>query len=132
LDKVMGALGAGAFSATEIAETIDTTERTVNYYLQLAEWLGLCDRNSGSVSLTETGEEWVNTDADRNPQLLFDGLRRHEWVAELMEDLAALDEDQATAHIERRVRDLTGLAESTARRRAMALESLLEAAEPKG
>ncbi|MCK6520508.1 hypothetical protein L6R49_03615 [Myxococcota bacterium] len=127
LARVMELIGQGVREPRSLAEILDCELRTVHYYSQAGEWLGLTttDAVGGRLQLTELGLEYVFAGPDR-PRVYAQAVWANDFVVQLMTGRDELPDAEALGRfIQQWVPDM---AEATARRRASAVRSLLEPA----
>lgn len=125
LVRMVGLVAAGLRRPASLAEVLDVELRTVHYYTQAGEWLGLLSTD-GELHLTPPGLELAFADPSRRLLLYADAVWRNEFARGLLAGQRSLpDTDAIAAYILEQEPDL---AESTARRRASAVRSLLEPA----
>lgn len=127
---VIEAIRDGVDTVDQLVLEFDVRDRTVHYYLELAEWLGfLRDRKTTQFHLTTTGLTFADA-VERRAELYAAGVMQHELVQRALEraggkrsadDLRDIFTDVIT--------EMGVLAEATARRRSGALATLVEAAQ---
>lgn len=124
---VVEAIAAGVDTVDDLVREFDVRERTVHYYLELAEWLGfLRDRRATQLHLTETGASFAATVGAR-ARLYSDGVLQHELVRRALARGADRDFETLRTAFAEEIRGLDVLAEATAKRRAGALATLVQA-----
>ena len=124
---IVEAIRDGVDTLETLAVEFDVRERTIHYYLELAEWLGfLADRKADTYVLTSAGSKFADTVAARG-QLYSDGVRQHDLVVSALEQAAGDSYDDLKAAFVTQITELGVLAEATARRRAGALATLVGA-----
>lgn len=135
LIRMMEAIERGHTSVPELAEALDVEERTVHYYVDFGRWLKfLKSVSGGELGFTETGLAFATSVPGRGrlfSKALFarplvqsvNALKRNSMNVE-----EGIEELDTRAACERAIRELTDLSASTAKRRASALASMLEAA----
>lgn len=125
LVRMIGLIAAGLRRPPALAEVLDVELRTVHYYTQAGEWLGLLSTD-GELHLSPAGLELAFADPGRRLLLYADAVWRNEFARGLLAGQRQLPDAQAiTDYILEQEPDL---ADSTARRRASAVRSLLEPA----
>lgn len=104
----------------------ETTERTVAYYAELAEFLGWVTRDRDGVHLTARGLAWLGLDAQAKRVEFGHDLR----ATPLMQQVAAFQASGSTLHEAlHAVIAKTGLSEATVVRRTNAVASLVAASQ---
>lgn len=135
LVMLMKAVDDGTRAVDELAETLDIDARTVRYYADLAGWLGFVrpegEGSKGKWAPTETGSAFADSVSARGR--LFSQAVFSKDVIKLANQhkRQALDEGRVLSTRDaclRAIERATDLSESTARRRASSLASLLDAA----
>lgn len=128
LVHVTEALRDGLDTVELLVREFQVRERTIHYYLELAEWLGfLEDRQSASLRLSEAGLAFAG-DISRRGALYHDAIMRQELVTSALERADGTDYATLRAAFIELITELDVLAEATAKRRAGALATLVEAA----
>jgi hypothetical protein len=132
LVALMEAIDGGARTLDELAASLDVKARTVRYYADLARWLGFVGASkNGEWAPSETGAAFADSVSARGrlfSQAIFqkDVVRlANEHKRQALDDGRELDTREACL---RAIQRATDLSESTAKRRASSLASLLEAA----
>ena len=125
LIRLIGLIAAGLRRREALAEVLDVELRTVNYYTQAGEWLGLLS-TEGDVHLTPKGVELAFADPRRRLKLYAEAVWRNDFARALLAGQRSLPDADTIARFI--VEQEPGLASSTARRRASAVRSLLEPA----
>jgi hypothetical protein len=122
LTRLLDMVGRGIRSTRGLAEALDVEVRTVLYYTQAGEWLGLLDVDE-DCALTPLGLEYVYAGEDR-PRVYARAVWANPVVAEL---LAASDDKLPTVKaIAKAVSEIDPeMAPSTVRRRASAIRGLI-------
>ena len=118
--RLIGLVAGGVRRAPALAEVLEVEPRTVLYYLQAAEWLGLLSVEA-EPRLSRWGLELAYAAPNRRWGLYAEAVRRNSVAAELIAEGPPTVE-AALALVQRLDPEL---AESTARRRASALVSLV-------
>lgn len=122
------ALRDGLRTVDELTREFDVRERTIHYYLELAEWLGfLEDRTAEVLELTEPGLRF-GADPDARGGLYHDAIMQHDLVQRALERADDRGFDGLRAAFTEEIFALDVLAEATAKRRAGAMATLVEAA----
>ena len=126
LIRMIGLVAAGVRRPTALADILDVELRTVHYYTQAGEWLGLLSTD-GDVHLTPHGIDLAFADPNQRLRRYAAAVWRTPFARDLLRGRNAMpDIDAITAFI---LDSSEGeLSESTARRRAGAVRSLLEPA----
>lgn len=125
---VVEAIWDGVDTLDELVLEFEVRERTIHYYLELAEWLGfLRDRKTTQFHLTATGQKFAS-EVDAREKLYRDGVMQHDLVKQTMERVDGEDYDVLRQAFTEVITELGVLAEATAKRRAGALATLVEAA----
>ena len=123
--RVLRLIASGVRKPRSIAEILEIEQRTVHYYTQASEWLGFLEPDRQSV-LTETGLTWIFSEEEDRSRIYARAVWGNAFAARLMSTFGGLPpSDAITGFI--RTWD-TSVSESTARRRASAIRSLLEPA----
>lgn len=122
---IVEAVRDGVDTLDDLAIEFEVRQRTIHYYLELAEWLGfLKDRKATKYELTSTGAKFGD-DVSARGELYAEGVRQHDLI------VSALDRAQSNSYDDLRqafideITELGVLAEATARRRAGALATLV-------
>ncbi|MCP4807691.1 MAG: hypothetical protein GY913_27100 [Proteobacteria bacterium] len=127
LARLLELVAQGVREPRAIAEVLDCEVRTVHYYTQAGDWLSLLetDERTHRPFLTRLGMEYVYAGKNR-PRVYAKAVWNNEFVRQMMDGRRVLPETAIIARfIQQAVPDM---AESTARRRATAVRSLLEPA----
>ncbi|MFT5681075.1 MAG: hypothetical protein ACI8RZ_001981, partial [Myxococcota bacterium] len=125
--RVVRLIASGVRRPRSIAEILEIELRTVHYYTQASEWLGFLESDQQSV-LTEAGLSWVFSGEEDRSRIYAQAVWGNAFASELMSTFGGLPpSDAITGFI--RAWDAS-VSESTARRRASAIRSLLEPALP--
>lgn len=112
----------------ELSREFEVRERTIHYYLELAEWLGFIeDRTAAEVVLTEDGKAFAR-DADLRGELYYDGVMQHTLVQTALARTDERDYEALRAAFTDVIFELDVLSEATAKRRAGAMATLVQAA----
>ena len=136
LVHVVETLRDGLDTVELLVREFQVRERTIHYYLELAEWLGfLEDRQATSLRLSELGLAFAS-DVSRRGTLYHDAIMRQDLVTSALARIDGLeggalsppDADTLRAAFIEVITELDVLAEAPARRRAGALATLVEAA----
>ncbi len=115
-------------SIPELADEFEVRERTIHYYVELAEWLGFVeDRTAEEIELTEAGLTFAK-DPEARGQLYHDGVMQHSLVTQAIDRAESDEYDALRAAFVDVISELGLLAEATAKRRAGALATLVQAA----
>lgn len=126
LIRMIGLVAAGVRRPSALAEILDVELRTVHYYTQAGEWLGLLSTD-GDVHLTPHGIDLAFADPNQRLRRYAAAVWRTPFARDLLRGRRDMpDIDAITAFILESSDG--GLSESTARRRAGAVRSLLEPA----
>jgi len=120
LTRLLEYVAQGVRRPTGLAELLECETRTVNYYVQAGQWLGLLEPEE--IRLTPIGLEFVYGAEDR-PQIYARAAWAVPLVQELMDGREELPDTEIMSQIIGRA-DPT-LAPSTARRRSSAVRGLL-------
>lgn len=127
LMRLLHLVSRGIRSPRALAEILEVELRTVHYYTQAAEWLGLLC-GSEHIQLTELGLSIAFADVDDRLKLYGVAVWGNAFVQQLLGDRSQLPGPEAlTAFI---LQWEPQLSESTARRRASAVRALIEPALP--
>lgn len=125
LTRLLELIAQGVRDGRSLAELLDCEVRTVNYYTQAGEWLGLLEPGD-DARLTPLGLEFVYATDDR-PEVYARAAWGVTFVRELMAGRGTdLPEPDDIAHFIRRLRP--DMADTTSYRRATAVRALLEPA----
>jgi len=126
LTRVLEFVARGVRDPKALAEVLDCEVRTVHYYTQAGDWLGLIETNeSKDPHLTRLGLEYVYAGKNR-PKVYAEAVWSTPFVMDLMSGQDALpNADQIADFIETSVPEM---APTTARRRASAVRSLIQPA----
>jgi hypothetical protein len=127
LARLVEHVAQGVREPRTLAQLLDCELRTVHYYTQAGDWLGLLDTDEQSHHpfLTSLGLEYAYAGRDR-PRVYSRAVWRNAFVQQLMAGRRSLPPVDAIAlFIQQAVPDM---AMSTARRRASSVRSLLEPA----
>lgn len=128
LTYVVEAIDDGIDTVEKLVVEFDVRERTIHYYLELAEWLGfLKDRKATQFHLTKEGAHYAE-DVSLRAGLYEDGVLQHPLVQRALRQAEARDYDSLRESFTEVISRGSGLAEATAKRRAGALATLLIAA----
>ncbi|MEZ4321182.1 MAG: hypothetical protein R3F61_27150 [Myxococcota bacterium] len=122
LTRLLDMVGRGIRSTRGLSEALDVEPRTVLYYTQAGEWLGLIDVDE-DCELTPLGLEFVYAGDDR-PMVYARAVWANPTVAELL--VQSDDALPSVAAISAAVRRIDPeMAASTVRRRASAIRGLI-------
>ena len=126
LTRVLEFVARGVRDPKALAEVLDCEVRTVHYYTQAGDWLGLLETNeSKDPHLTRLGLEYVYAGRDR-PKVYAEAIWSNAFVVDLMSGQDVLPHaDQIADFIGTSVPEM---APTTARRRASAVRSLIQPA----
>ena len=125
---VVEAIRDGVDDVSSLVREFDVRERTIHYYLELAEWLGFVkDRQAAQLSLTDTGARFAS-DVDARGTLYHDGILGQDLVEDALARAEGHDYDALKAAFTEVIAAVGALSEATAVRRAGALATLLQAA----
>lgn len=125
LIRLVGLVAAGVRKPRAMAEVLDVELRTVHYYTQAGEWLGLL-ATDGEIHLSAHGVQLAFADPNQRLRLYAAAVWRNPFAAALLRGRSEMPTiDQIAAFI---LDQGDELSESTARRRASAVRSLLEPA----
>ena len=127
LARLIEHVAQGVREPRTLAQVLDCELRTVHYYTQAGDWLGLLDTDEQSHQpyLTELGLEYAYGGRDR-PRVYSRAVWQNPFVQQLMAGRRSLPQvDGIARFIQQAVPDM---AASTARRRASSVRSLLEPA----
>jgi hypothetical protein len=126
LIRMIGLVAAGVRRPTALAEILDVELRTVHYYTQAGEWLGLISTD-GDVHLTPHGIDLAFADPNQRLRRYAAAVWRTPFARDLLRGRRTMPDIDAIAAF---ILESSGgeLSESTARRRASAVRSLLEPA----
>ena len=123
--RLIGLVARGVRRPRALAEVLDVEVRTVHYYTQAGEWLGLLDTRE-DIQLTRAGLALAVASPAERRRLYAEAAWRTPFVRALMEGRRTLpDRDAIAAFIRSREPDM---AERTVMRRAGAVRGLLEPA----
>lgn len=127
LARLLELVGQGVREPRTLAELLDCELRTVHYYTQAGDWLGLLDTDERTMHpfLTDLGLEYVFGGSER-ARVYAEAVWRNAFVQQLMVGRTLLPETPILANAIQQA--VPSLAESTARRRASAVRGLLEPA----
>ncbi len=123
--RLVGFVATGVRRAGALADLLEVELRTVHYYTQAAEWLGLVE-GEAELRLTPRGLALAYADPDLQKTLYAEAVWSNPLAAEVMaghEDLPDAD-FIATIILARE----SGMSPTTARRRASAVRSLIQPA----
>ena len=125
LTRLLELVGQGVRDSRSLADLLDCEVRTVHYYTQAGEWLGLLEPGE-DARLTGLGLEYVYAESDR-PKVYARAAWANAFVRDLMQGRGTTlpEVDELAAFVRSRQ---PGMAETTAWRRATAVRSLLEPA----
>ena len=126
LTRVLESVAKGVRDPKALAEVLDCEVRTVHYYTQAGDWLGLIEtEESRDPHLTRLGLEFVYAGRQR-PKVYAEAIWSTPFVIDLMSGQDALPSaDLIAEFIETTVPEM---APTTARRRASAVRSLIQPA----
>ena len=126
LTRVLEFVARGVRDPKALAEVLDCEVRTIHYYTQAGDWLGLLETNeSKDPHLTRLGLEFVYAGKQR-PKVYAEAIWSTPFVIDLMSGQDALPSAKLIADfIETTVPEM---APTTARRRASAVRSLIQPA----
>lgn len=126
LTRVLEFVAKGVRDPKALAEVLDCEVRTVHYYTQAGDWLGLIEtQESRDPHLTRLGLEFVYAGRQR-PKVYAEAIWSTPFVIDLMSGQDALPSaDLIAEFIETSVPEM---APTTARRRASAVRSLIQPA----
>ncbi|MGM0556806.1 MAG: hypothetical protein ACQEVA_10550 [Myxococcota bacterium] len=131
LVTLMVAIGREAREEDALATIMDVEVRTVQYYVDLARWLGFVRRDAQGPALTEIGFSFYESVPARG-RLFSNAVFKREIVKLANEIKRTADEAgnelTTTEACRRAIERTTELSESTARRRASSLARLVEVA----
>lgn len=127
LARLLELVGQGVRDPRTLAELLDCELRTVHYYTQAGDWLGLLDTDERTMHpfLTALGLEYVFGGTNR-ARVYAEAVWRNRFVHQLMVGRNLLPETPIIANAIQQA--VPGMAGTTARRRASAVRSLLEPA----
>lgn len=124
---VVDAIHDGVDTLDELVVEFEVRERTIHYYLELAEWLGfLRDRKAEQLHLTAEGAQFA-TDVDARADLYERGVMQHDIVQQALERAPSDEYDELRRAFTEVITELGVLARATAKRRAGALATLVQA-----
>lgn len=124
---VVEAIRDGVDTLDQLSVEFDVRERTIHYYLELADWLGfLRDRRATQLHLTEVGQKFATSVPDR-AELYEAAVLQHDLVQRALAEAPDRTYDALRAAFIDAIAELNLLAEATAIRRASALATLVEA-----
>jgi hypothetical protein len=122
--RLLEMVARGVRSTRGLQEALGVEGRTILYYTQAADWLGML-RSAGDLSLTPLGLEYVYADEER-PAVYARAVRSNPFIASLLGSGHTLPDVEALAQaIAQREPELSA---ATARRRASAVRSLVSPA----
>lgn len=126
LTRVLEFVARGVRDPKALAEVLDCELRTIHYYTQAGDWLGLLETDeSKDPHLTRLGLEYVYAGKDR-PKVYAEAIWSNAFVIDLMSGQDALP---ATAQIAEFIEtSVPEMAPNTAKRRASAVRSLIQPA----
>jgi hypothetical protein len=126
LTRVLEFVARGVRDPKALAEVLDCELRTIHYYTQAGDWLGLLETNeSKDPHLTRMGLEYVYAGKDR-PKVYAEAIWSNAFVIDLMRGQDSLPQTpQIAEFIETSVPEM---APTTAKRRASAVRSLIQPA----
>ncbi len=127
LIRLLGLVASGLRRPRVLAETLEVELRTVHYYTQAGEWLGLLE-TSEVLRLTERGLNVAYAPKRQRTRRFADAVWRTPFVVDVMAGRAELPSTEELAGLIQ-AHD-TSLSMSTARRRATAVRALLRPAIP--
>lgn len=124
LVRLLELVSQGVRDPRTLAEILQCEPRTVNYYTQAAEWLGLmtADDAQGRPLLTRLGLELAFGGSDR-PRVYARAVWGNDFVAQLMAGRHALPDVEVISRFI--LQAAPDMAPSTVRRRASAVRSLI-------
>ena len=127
LARLLELVGQGVRDPRTLAELLDCEIRTVHYYTQAGDWLGLLDTDERTMHpfLTSLGLEYVFGGSER-ARVYAEAVWRTPFVQQLMVGRVLLPETPVIANAIKQA--VPSMAASTARRRASSVRSLLEPA----
>jgi hypothetical protein len=124
---IVEAIRDGVDTLEQLALEFQVRDRTIHYYLELAEWLGfLADRKADTYQLTASGARF-GAEVDARAELYGEGVRQHDLVVQSLELAQSNSYDDLRQAFIEHITELGVLAEATARRRAGALATLVAA-----
>lgn len=124
---VVDAIHDGVDTVEQLVLEFDVRDRTIHYYLELAEWLGfLRDRKATQFHLTSDGVEFA-TNIPARADLYERGVMQHELVRMTLERAESQEFEELRRAFTEVITELGVLAEATAKRRAGALATLVQA-----
>jgi hypothetical protein len=124
---VVEAIADDVTSVADLVVEFDVRERTIHYYLELAEWLGLVeDRKAAALALTQDGAKFA-AEVGARAEIYDAALKRHDIVNSALSRSQSTDFKSLRAAFVDVVMELDVLAEATAKRRAGALATLVSA-----
>jgi hypothetical protein len=131
LVTLMMGIGRETRDEQALATIMDVEVRTVQYYIDLARWLGFVRRTAGGPALTDIGFSFYDSVPARG-RLFSNAVFKREIVKlanEIKRNADDAGEDISTTEACRRaIERTTELSDSTARRRASSLARLVETA----
>ncbi len=127
LARLLELVGQGVRDPRTLAELLDCEVRTVHYYTQAGDWLGLLDTDEQTMHpfLTALGLEYVFGGSER-ARVYAEAVWRTPFVQQLMVGRVLLPETPVLANAIQQA--VPSMASSTARRRASSVRGLLEPA----
>ncbi len=127
LIRLLGLIASGMRRPRVLSETLDVELRTVHYYTQAAQWLGLIEEGS-ELQLSPRGLEVAYAPSRHRTRAYADAVWRTPFVVELLQVHTELPSAEQIATFI--VAHDRSMAQSTARRRASAVRSLIAPALP--
>jgi hypothetical protein len=122
LVRMLTLVASGIRRPKALAEILDIELRTIHYYSQAAEWLGLATVGE-DVHLTDAGLELAMAEPRRRKKLYSAAVWRNALAAEILEGRGQVPDTDVIASVLRSREP--ALAEATARRRATAVRGLI-------
>ena len=125
---VVEALRDGVDTVSSLVREFDVRERTIHYYLELAEWLGLVEnRQAAQLALTPNGARFAN-DVDARGRLYHDQMMSQPLVQDALARTELRDYESLKSAFAEVIAEVGALSDATATRRAGALATLVQAA----
>ncbi len=125
---VVDAIHDGVDTLDQLVVEFEVRDRTIHYYLELAEWLGfLRDRKATQFHLTPTGVDFA-TNVSNRASLYEHGVMQHDIVRTTLDRAESQDFEELRQVFTDVIVELGVLADATAKRRAGALATLVQAA----